>query len=220
MLAHGSGFETHCVLDGRGSASDYAEQLLIALGASVRRTFQHPDLPPDLAWARSGAMALTGHRDGAPQPCPAPLASCVEGVRAALLSLAGKDIDLPDARTLGERAALSGLTRNGAIAPGGACHLLRAADSWLAVNLPRPDDWALTAAWLETGGTPLQPDHWHDLARLLATHPVARLCERGALLGLAVAPLQPGDHTHAAIPTPPWFRLVTRGAQRPENRMA
>ncbi len=211
MLAHGSGFDTPCVLDGRGSASDYAEQLLISLGASVRRTFQYSDLSPDLAWARSGAMALTGHRDGAPQRCPAPLASCVDGVRAALLSLAGKDIDLPDARTLGERAALSGLMRNGAIAPGGACRLLRAADGWLAVNLPRPDDWQFTEAWLEIEGGALQPEQWYELAQLLAVQPLARLIERGTLLGLAVTSLQQNDRG-----VPPWFRIVTQGMRRPE----
>lgn len=236
---------THiCVLEGRGSASDYAAQLLISLGAPVRRTFQHPDLHPDLAWARSGAMALTGHRDGPPQCCPAPLASCVEGVRSALLSLAGEAFDLPDARTLGERASFSGLRRNGAISPGGACHLLPTADGWLAVNLPRPEDWQLTRAWLEAEEPPLQPgqpEPWDELARRLATQSQARLCERAALLGLAVAPLgackkssvrnevqgarsaandakdtlQPDERPKSV---PPWFHVVAQGTRRPANR--
>ncbi len=211
MLAHGSGSSAPCVLNGCGSASDYAEQLLISLGASVRRTFQYPDRTPDLAWAQSGAMALTGRHDGAPQRCPAPLASCVDGVRATLLSLTGKDIDLPDARTLGERAAFSGLTRNGAISPGGACYLLRAADGWLAVNLPRLDDWRLTEAWLEIEGKPLLPEQWHELAQLLAVQPLARLIERGALLGLAIAPLQQDDQSVS-----PWFRIMAQGMRQPE----
>ena len=50
---------------------------------------------------------------------------------------------------LGERAALMGLWRRGATSCGGSCRLLRAADGWMAVSLPRDDDMDLVAAWLE-----------------------------------------------------------------------
>lgn len=206
MRAHDPGAPR--VLDGRGCASDYAALLLNSLGASVHRTFLQPDIAPDLVWARSGAMALTGHRGDTPLLCPAPLASCVDGVRAALQVLARQDVVLPDACTLGERAALSGLNRNGAISPGGACHLLPAADGWLAVNLPRAEDWRLTAAWLETA--PLSEGDWSSLAILLGAQPVSRLCERGVLLGLAVTPLQ---SEKSALPSC-WFQVMVTGQLR------
>jgi crotonobetainyl-CoA:carnitine CoA-transferase CaiB-like acyl-CoA transferase len=207
-----------CVLDGQGCASDYAEQLLTTLGAHVQRSFLKTDISADRAWAQSGAMALTGRSDGPPQPCPAPLAACVEGVRVALRTLAGQPVDLPDAATLGERAALSGLTRNGSISPGGACRLLPAADGWLAVNLPRPDDWSLLAAWLET--LPLANGNWEGLASALSLHTWENLCERGTLLGLAVAALQPANNTADAPATTarPWFQIVAQGPPRLLNR--
>ncbi len=198
-----------CALEGRGCASDYAEGLLTSLGAAVRRTNTRDDTHPAIAWAQSGAMALTGRGDGPPLMCAAPLASCVEGARAAFLALieAPLPLPLPGAATLGERAALSNLVRNGAIAPGGACRLLRAADGWLAVNLTRPDDWQLTPAWLE--GAPLDEGDWSGLAAQIAAQPLPRLLERGRLLGLAVAPMLP-----PAAQTRPWFHIVADGLPR------
>ena len=121
-------------LDGTGWASDYAHLLLTSMGADVRRTSSASggiDTHPALAWARSGAMALTGRSDGPPQMCPVPLASCVAGVAVAFAAIAAiDDKKLPSAEVLGERAALAGLQRNGAISPGGGCRLLRAADGW------------------------------------------------------------------------------------------
>lgn len=200
-----------CTLEGRGCASDYAEALLITLGAVVRRTNAQDDAHPALAWAQSGAMALTGRGDGAPLMCPAPLASCIDGVRAAFMALVDTSLPLPDAATLGERAALSNLARNGAIAPGGACRLLRAGDGWLAVNLTRPDDWQLVPAWLE--GTPLAEGDWRGLGAQIAPQPLARLLERGRLLGLAVASMQ-----SPAAQTRPWLRIGATGMPRTSDR--
>ncbi|HQW19467.1 MAG TPA: CoA transferase [Rhodocyclaceae bacterium] len=172
-----------CTLEGAGFASDYAALLLDTLGVQVRRQPGRDDLHPAVAWANSGAMALTGHADGSSQMCPVPLASCIDGVRAAFAALAGNALSLPGAEVLGERAALSGLQRNGAIAPGGVCRLLRAADGWLAVNLTRDDDWQLLPAWLEC---PVDAT-WDAVAGQLATRALSTLVERGRLLGLAVA---------------------------------
>lgn len=44
---------------------------------------------------------------------------------------------------------IAGLRRNGAISPGGGCHLLQTADGWLAASLVRECDWAAVPAWLE-----------------------------------------------------------------------
>ncbi|MGH8541430.1 MAG: CoA transferase, partial [Stenotrophobium sp.] len=91
--------------------------------------------------------------------------------------------------------------RNGAISPGGGCHLLQTADGRIAVNLVRDDDWALLPAWLEqetcTAGD------WEGFAQQLRTRTMHDLVERGRLLGLAIAPSVP-------MPTRPvpWFTCV------------
>ena len=61
---------------------------------------------------------------------------------------------------------------------------MQAADGWIAVNLPRADDWTLIPAWME--GEVAATD-WHDLERAVADHPVLYLRERAVMLGLAVA---------------------------------
>ncbi len=194
-----------CTLDGEGCASDYAVLLLDSQGARVQRRHLRADAHPAIAWANSGAMALTGSRDGPPQMCPAPLASCVDGVRSAFAAIAGTGLALPGAEVLGERAAIPGLRRNGAIAPGGACRLLRAADGWLAVNLTRDDDWQLLPAWLEHAVAA----SWEALAGQLGRRPLQELLERGRLLGLAVAAV--------AAPSPipaPWQVVTHAGSSR------
>jgi hypothetical protein len=164
---------------------------------------------PDVEWAASGAMALTGEAAGEPLLAPAPLASrarrCVEGLRS--LARGGELDGLDGAALLGERAALLGLSRRGAVSPGGACRLLRAADGWLAVNLPRPDDLASLPAWLETAHEGADP--WARAARGAARAPVARLVERARLLGLAVAPAGEPPRDRA-----PWGVVAARGRPR------
>lgn len=174
-----------CLLDGSGYATDYAQLLLTSLGMHVRREYRTSDAHPAIAWQRSGAMALTGHADGPPQMCPFPLASCAEGALAAYAAIAGADLagQLPGATMLSERAALAGLRRNGAIAPGGGCRLLPAADGWLALSLTREHDWELVPAWL---GAQLAPT-WNAIAATVVQRSTAQLLEQGRLLGLAVA---------------------------------
>lgn len=193
-----------CTLDADTWAGGYATRLLGTLGVQARHGAGPAETHPAIAWAQSGAMALTGHAGGPPQMCPLPLASCVAGVAQALTALLsavdGRVQDaLPGVATLGERAALGGLTRQGAISAGGACRLLPAADGWLAVSLPRADDWELIAAWLEcefvAGG---EDTAWQALARLLRQQPLAMLIERGRLLGLAVAAVDDVWQTGAA----------------------
>ncbi|MCU1379075.1 MAG: L-carnitine dehydratase/bile acid-inducible protein, partial [Acidimicrobiales bacterium] len=89
----------------------------------------------------------------------------------------------------GERAAILGLTRGGRTSAGGACRLVRAADGWLAVNLPRPTDVELLPAWLESDAA--------DWEAVVAGHSVAELDARAALLGLPVA--VPGSVTKGPL---------------------
>lgn len=166
------------------AAARYAASLLAELGhasADVKAEYEHPAL----GWARSGLMALTGEAEGEPQLCAVPLTACADGALAALASLAAPAAfaGLRGSQLLAERAAIAGHRRQGAIAPGGACRLLEAADGWIAVNLTRPDDWALAPAWLEHEDC----GDWSQLAARVRERPVGELVERGRLLGLAVA---------------------------------
>lgn len=145
---------------------------------------------PDLVWARSGAMDLTGPADGPPCLAPAPLASCAAAALGALRRHAGDAWTGPadGAALLGERAAISGGLRQGPVSVGGSCRLLPARDGWIAVNLARADDRAAVPAWL---GTPPEEGPWAAVERALKERSVAAALERGRLLGLPVAAAGP-----------------------------
>ena len=142
-------------------------------------------MSPDEArarWAASGALALTGDPDG---PCLSP----PPGVVARTVAL-GEPLGVDALSLLGERAAIAGLTRNGAVSCGGAARLLPAGDGgWLAVSLPRPDDEDLLPAWLGLDAPPEDP--WAAVAA--APGDATDLATRGAALGLAVAAVPPRD---------------------------
>jgi crotonobetainyl-CoA:carnitine CoA-transferase CaiB-like acyl-CoA transferase len=167
-------------------------------------------LHPTIAWARSGAMALTGHRDGPPRRAPGPLASCAEGAALALAGLAGRrwppGLDAP--ALLAERAAILGLGRQGTVSPGGSCRLLRAADGWIAVNLARPDDRAALPAWLGEGDT---GDPWRFATARVRDRSATELVDRARLLGLPVSAA-----ASAASAPPAWCRVAALG--RPVTR--
>lgn len=146
------------------------------------------ELPhPDLEWAQSGAMALTGEADGPPRLAPAPLATAARAAVGVLAQLSGNPAlrALDGAALLGERAACFGYGRRGGISPGGSCRLVRCADGWLAVNLAREDDVASLPAWL--GDAPVG-DPWDFVEARVAGRPVAALLERARLLALPVSP--------------------------------
>ena len=128
----------------------------------------------------------------------------------------GRRVDVDVLALLGERAALAGLSRGGDVSCGGAARLLRSADGWLAVNLPRPDDLDLLCAWLPEAplerlthkgcgpSAPAGPDArpapalWSELAAAVASRTAHPLVQRAQLLGLAVAALPP--HRPEAAP--------------------
>lgn len=188
-------------LGGRGHASDYARLLLASVGAELApQRDGDADEHPALGWRRSGLLALTGAR--APQMCSLPLASCADGALAALAALGpGLHVEAGSgAALLGVRARIAGLTRQGAVSPGGTCHLLPCSDGHIAVNLARPDDWTMVPAWLEADcGT-----DWDAIAPWVAARPAVQLLERARLLGLAVA--------RSAPPSPaPWLEVAGAG---------
>src|SRR3954471_3493434 len=125
---------------------------------------------PLVAWARSGAMWLTGDASGPLVAIDAPVAIAMErlGRRVDAASAAvGTAIVLDWAALLGERAAIAGLTRSGRVSAGGSCRLVQAVDGWIAVNLARPSDLELLPAWLGTHGD--GDDAWDLVAAAAAT---------------------------------------------------
>lgn len=187
------------------SATRYANRLLQDLGAG-QRLAEQPETHPAVRWARSGCMTLTGYAAEAAQMCPVPLASYADGIIAALGAFQPHSPlgSLDGACLLGERAALAGYRRRGDIAPGGSCRLLAAADGWLAINLARAPDWELLPAWLEAGAI----CDWAGVAAAVRSRRLGECVERGRLLGLALAPLEPADTAPAA-----WCRELCRGGQ-------
>jgi crotonobetainyl-CoA:carnitine CoA-transferase CaiB-like acyl-CoA transferase len=191
---------------GNDPSGDYAHQLLSACDLATQRVGPGSSVEPALEWARSGAMALTGEVDGAPRFASGPLATAAAGTGRALASLApGSKLATIDAATLlGERAAIAGLTRQGQVSAGGSARLLEARDGTLVLNLPRPDDWSLLPAWLESDDVPSSidaSDRWGRLQTRIALASRHDLVERGRLIGLAVA-----DAPRSIDSDRPWFR--------------
>jgi hypothetical protein len=141
-------------------------------------------------WAASGAMWLTGHADGPPQLAPGDPATAVRrdllGLRAIAASVGADGSRIPDERILGERAALTGLTRNGRTSCGGATRLLDAADGTVAIALARATDLESVPALTES---PVDGDPWDAMARWCAATPAAEIVERASLLGMAASQL-------------------------------
>jgi hypothetical protein len=172
-------------LAGAGAATDYARGLLADVGVAVTARPGPRDPHPALAWAASGAMALTGEPDALPRVPRGALASCADGVARALAAL-GCAAPRDPAALLGERAARFGFTRRGRVAPGGATRLLRAADGWAALSLAREEDRRALPAWLELAAT--NEDAWALAQREVARRSLAELALRARWLGLAFAP--------------------------------
>ena len=87
-----------------------------------------------------------------------------------------------------ERAAMLGHHGWGSWSAGTSCRMLRCADRWLAVNLPREDDLAAVPALLECDA---EAPAWSLLETRLPQWRAAHVVERAVLLGLAVTPEPP-----------------------------
>jgi hypothetical protein len=159
------------------------------------------------AWASSGAMAITGRSDGPPLGPPDRLVAGMQRsasvIRQRSASL-GLRVELDAVALLGERAAIGGLTRRGQTSCGGATRLVRAADDWLAVALPRPEDRALLPAWLGIdAGDDEAP--WAAVEAALRDRRAREAAERAWMLGLAVSrlPEGPGAASPDSAPAAP-----------------
>jgi len=190
-----------------GLARDTAAKLVQPWGAPAPGALRIDH--PALAWRRAGLMGATGPV-GRPCVCPVPVTVLADAALAAFATLAGP-CDLPGngALLLGERARRLGLTGQGRISANGACRLLAATDGWIALNLPREDDWDLAGAMI---GQPVSD--WDGLAPMVAAWPAETLVQRGRELGLAVA--------RSGLDPPPSspFTLALAGAHghRPSRR--
>jgi hypothetical protein len=108
-------------------------------------------------------------------------------------------LDLDPLQLLVDRAAVSGLSRQGSVSCGGTTRLLRTVDGWIGVALPRPDDVDAVPAWLEVGSPTGDP--WPLVEAQVRDRRTSQLVMRARLLGLPVAPLaRPpiGTALHAA----------------------
>jgi hypothetical protein len=132
-------------------------------------------------WAASGLLALTGPAGGAPLGPPAPLVPRLD-------ELATPFGGLDPLLLLAERAAIAGHHRAGRTSCGGSCRLLRTADGWLAVSLPRGTDVDAVPAWLEVDPVP-EDETWDLVAAEVRGRSTTTLEHRAALLDLPVAAL-------------------------------
>ncbi|MET0248199.1 MAG: CoA transferase [Sphingobium sp.] len=133
---------------------------------------------------------------------------------AAALAAAARDVQaiaaLTDGRVALDAAALLDrsdaipLAPPGPVSANGSCRILRAADGWIAANLPREDDFDLVPAWT---GCAFGDPPWAAVEAAARSEPAAEFVAHGALLGLAVARL--GE----AAPSPP-PRLRPAGARK------
>jgi CoA-transferase family III len=179
-----------------------------------------PAMAPRPAMAR--LMALTGRADGPPLAPPdgvVPALDALVGALARRSPVVGKAVDLDWGAVVCGRADLLGLTRQGRRSANGSCRLLRTADDWVAVNLPRPDDLDAVGALIGIACD----DPWAALERAAPHVRAADLVAQGRLLGMPVAPLPParrvagpGRHEGAedppARPAPPSAGWPARGA--------
>lgn len=178
------------------TAADYGSSLLMRLGCAVGLTADVDEaVHPDIGWARSGAMSLTGSCESSPLLAPGPIASGMQGAGHALRQLAGeawRGGDLDAAALLGERASHFGHLRAGDRSPGGSCRLLACVDQFIALNLARPEDRELLPAWLEHADSRFKvatrDEAFAWATPLIASKPQAELVERARLMGLPVAP--------------------------------
>lgn len=190
-------------------AADLLRQVDVSLPA--------PRLPYQSAgarWATSGAMALTGDPNGPPLCPSAPVALVVDAAVAIADQLAvhlgGVATGTDGAALLGERAALSRLTRGGTASCGGGTRLIECADAWLAVTLAREEDLAGLPAWI--GADPGTRDAaWPVLRDRLANLAAVEAVATARLLEIPAAVA--GERTA----TEPWS-LTAPGDAAPAKR--
>jgi crotonobetainyl-CoA:carnitine CoA-transferase CaiB-like acyl-CoA transferase len=149
-----------------------------------------------LAWAGSGAMALTGRPGGPPLVAPGRPAGLVRDHLRAL------GLDIPT--LLGERAAYAGLVRRAPWSCGGAMRIMPASDGHVALSLARASDLELVPALVE--GAPTD-DPWGTVAAWLATTTAAEAEARLRILGMPGGEVDTSAAPPQPVPPPAWVSL-------------
>ncbi|MFL5296398.1 MAG: CoA transferase [Phenylobacterium sp.] len=139
-----------------------------------------------------------------------PLAAAVEALSAEIAAgsraVTGQAVRAhPEVLT--ERARLLGLAEPGRRSANGSCRMVRAADSWLAVNLPRESDLDAVPAWL---GAEVDDDPWETIEDAARTQSAERLVEDAQRLGMPVARV---GEIKAATARAPLLRMGAGGAR-------
>lgn len=88
----------------------------------------------------------------------------------------------------------------GPTSAGGACRMVRVADGWIAVSLPRASDFDLLPAWLGLAEIPADP--WPAVNEAARSRPAQPLVDFGRELGLAVSRVGEATSAEAIRVTP------------------
>ncbi|WP_326835396.1 CoA transferase [Amycolatopsis rhabdoformis] len=169
--------------------------------------------PDEVAlWATSGAMAITGLRDGTPlvstgRPATA-VAQALRQIADRTEARTGVRPELPGVTLLGERAALTGFGRNGPRSIGGPFRILRTADGHLGISLPRASDRESVPALI---GAAVPGEPWDSLAAWAYATPTAEAVGRCRVLDLAASAILKPEGSRDAAPVPV---RITPGAAR------
>jgi hypothetical protein len=159
---------------------------------------------PAIAWAESGAMALSGYPDGPPLAAPGDPAGAV---RCALDRVRAHGVPTPGIEVLSERAALTGRSRNAPWSVGGAFRSVATRDGWLGLSLSRPSDVQLLPALIEGA---VGADPWEAVHAWARDRTSAAAEERAALIGLPAAAVPPTPQP----PSRPGVVVTSRGPLR------
>jgi hypothetical protein len=124
----------------------------------------------------------------------------------------GTRVDVGE-EVLNARAPWMALAPPGERSPNGSCRMVRAADRWIAVNLPREDDRNAVPAWI---GCDLEDEPWEAIAAAARTQPAARLVVDAQRLGMPVAGL---GAVRAADPDAPWRRMAPGRGPAPRRKL-
>jgi len=101
---------------------------------------------------------------------------------AALSERVGQRVEV-DVGAVADRSDAISLAAPGVWSPNRSCRMVKAADGWIAVNLPRESDLLAVPAWIGCG---LEADPWTAVVRLARSRCWRDLVAQARLLGLPV----------------------------------